>query len=434
MTDLAASAGGFGEPEAVILPQGRIATLDIVRGVAVLGILAMNIVAFAMPGAAYMNPAAYGTESAADLGSWIFSFILIDGKMRGLFSFLFGASMLLVIDRAEAAGASPARVHYSRMFWLLAFGLIHYFFIWYGDILSLYAPIGMLAYAFRHMSPVKLIVLGCCLLFAQFVLTGFFAFAIDMQQSLALAPHADPEAIAAWAEMQKGFGLYTPPQLQHVLDLYRGGYGPIVRHQLGEWQGPLNSLWQSGWETLAYMLFGMAALRSGFLTGAWERRRYLNVIALGFGIGIPLYAALAWWLIHEHFSVFAIVAGWLTATVPIRPFMILAIAACVILLTGGGGWLTQRLAAAGRAAFTNYLGTSILMAVLFYGYGFGLFGHLTRVQLWLPVTGAWMLMLLWSKPWLDRFTYGPFEWLWRSLARGRLQPMRRRAAPRLRTH
>lgn len=427
MTDLTASAGSFGEPEASVLPPGRITTLDIVRGVAVMGILAMNIVAFAMPGAAYVNPAAYGTESAADLGSWIFSFILIDGKMRGLFSFLFGASMLLVIDRAEAAGASPAWVHYSRMFWLLVFGLIHFFFIWYGDILALYAPMGMLAFFFRRMGVVKLIILGLCLLVAQFALTAFFAFGINMTETLAHAPNASPEAVRAWADMQQGIGLYTPQQLHEVLGLYRGSWAQIAQHQLTEeWMAPVNGLWQFGWETLAYMLFGMAALKSGFLTGDWERRRYLKVIAIGFGVGIPLYALLAWWLVHQHFAIFWLVAGWLTATVPIRPFMILAIAASVILLTRNNGWLTQRIAAAGRAAFTNYLGTSLLMTTLFYGYGAGLFGNLTRIQLWLPVIGAWLIMLLWSKPWLDRFNYGPFEWLWRSLARMRLQPMRKR--------
>src|SRR6218665_278676 len=136
MTDLAADGGLYREA-ATPLPPGRIVTLDIVRGVAVMGILAMNIVAFSMPEAAYVNPAAYGTESIADLGSWLFSFILIDGKMRGLFSFLFGASMLLVIDRAEARGANAAWAHYSRMLWLLIFGLIHYFFIWFGYILAL---------------------------------------------------------------------------------------------------------------------------------------------------------------------------------------------------------------------------------------------------------------------------------------------------------
>ena len=105
--------------------------------------------------------------------------------------------------------------------------------------------------------------------------------------------------------------------------------------------------------------------------------------------------------------------------------MIAAVAATVILLTRRDSWLVGRISAAGRAAFTNYLGTSILMTSLFYGWGFGLFGSLGRAELWLVVIAMWVVMLAWSKPWLDRFHYGPFEWLWRSLARGELQPMRK---------
>jgi uncharacterized protein len=107
-----------------------------------MGILAMNVVAFAMPFNAYLNPAAFGMEGSADYWSWAFSFILIDGKMRGLFSFLFGASLLLVIERAETKGESAASIHYRRMVWLLLFGLLHYYLIWFGDILAGYAMIG----------------------------------------------------------------------------------------------------------------------------------------------------------------------------------------------------------------------------------------------------------------------------------------------------
>ena len=115
------------------------------------------------------------------------------------------------------------------------------------------------------------------------------------------------------------------------------------------------------------------------------------------------------------------------APVLTRPPMIVAIAALVILLTRRRGALVERIAAAGRAAFSNYLGTSLLMTGLFYGWGLGLFGQVHRIQLWIPVIATWVLILLWSKPWLDHFHYGPFEWLWRSLARRSLQPMRKRA-------
>src|SRR5688572_14552376 len=151
-------------------PPPRIATLDIVRGVAVMGILAMNIVGFGMPPEAYLNPLAYGVDSDADLASWAFSFVLIDGKMRGLFSFLFGASLLLVIQKAAAKGESPAGVHFSRTLWLLLFGYLHFYFIWYGDILTGYATIGMLAWFFRNKEPRKLVFWGGLFVFIQFAL------------------------------------------------------------------------------------------------------------------------------------------------------------------------------------------------------------------------------------------------------------------------
>ena len=130
----------------------RILTLDIVRGIAVMGILTMNIAAFALPYPAYANPAAYGGDNGVDFLSWGFNYILFDGKMRGLFSILFGASTLLVIERAAASGRDVARTHYARMVVLLGFGLLHFYFIWWGDILVLYALCGMLLYFFRDRS------------------------------------------------------------------------------------------------------------------------------------------------------------------------------------------------------------------------------------------------------------------------------------------
>jgi uncharacterized protein len=105
-------------------------------------------------------------------------------------------------------------------------------------------------------------------------------------------------------------------------------------------------------------------------------------------------------------------------------------AALIMLLirTAASDAMRARLAATGRMAFTNYLATSIVMTTIFYGYGFGLFGGVSRAALYLFCLGMWAAMLLWSKPWLDRFHYGPFEWLWRSLARWSPQPMRKAPA------
>ena len=407
----------------------RIATLDIVRGIAVMGILAMNIVAFSMPFQAYMNPTAYGLESQADLGSWIFSSIFIDGKMRGLFSFLFGASTLLVIQQARAAGESPAKVHYSRMFWLLVFGLIHFYFIWFGDILTAYALTGLLLFFFRNLSIRALMGWGLALLVVQCGLMTMGALQVNELAAAVAAPHPDPANIAAYQSFQEGFAPLHGQELARNMALFLGPWTGLVHQRLIE-QGlePFMSLKFYIAETLAYMLFGMAALRSGFFRGEWSVARYRKWAIIGFAIAIPAYAVIVWLLIRADFSVPMVFTLVLGAQTPFRPFMIVAIAATIILLTRKGGWLVDRIAAAGRAAFTNYLGTSLLMTTFFYGYGLGWYGHFSRIQLWLPVLAVWLIMLLWSKPWLDRYRYGPFEWLWRSLARARFQPMRKRGA------
>jgi uncharacterized protein len=415
---------------AVTEPLPRIAALDVVRGVAVMGILAMNIVAFAMPFQAYMNPAAFGTEGPADLASWLLSFIFIDGKMRGLFSFLFGASMLLVIEKAEAKGEDAARIHFRRMLWLLLFGLIHLYLIWFGDILTGYALIGMIAWFLHGLSNRAMVRLGIALLLVQLLVFVGLAFGASGLSAAAAAPGAAPETVEEWRSLEQDFGLLAGAPLAQKLAVYTGGYGGILADRVADnaWM-PIKGLFMFGWETLAYFLFGMAGLRTGFLRGDWSAAAYRRTMLIGFGIGIPAYAVLAWLLIRDDFSVPMVFAVAMAATVPFRPLMVAAIAALIIVLAARSrGALLGRIAAAGRAAFTNYLGTSLIMTTLFYGYGAGLFGRLSRAELWLVVLPMWALMLLWSKPWLDRFEYGPLEWLWRSLSRGAVQRMRRRAA------
>jgi len=410
---------------ATTVPE-RIATLDIVRGVAVMGILAMNIVAFAMPPAAYINPVAYGSEAAIDFAAYAFNFALIDGKMRGLFSFLFGASMLLIIQKAEAKGESPASVHFRRQLVLLLVGALHFYLIWYGDILFGYALIGMVAWFFRRKPARVLIAWGIVLVLVEFaMMAGMAASVAGLARAIA-EPGATAETLRSWNEMTAYVAIPSADELNRQLGLILGPWSGVVHYQLGEHRyDPLIFSLMFGPETLAYMLFGMAALKSGYLTGQWSDRQYQRAATIGFTIAIPCYLLLVWLIFRSGFSVPALFAFSMAATVLIRPVMVVAVAALIILLAQDGGWLTERVAAAGRAAFTNYLGTSILMTGLFYGWGLGLFGELTRSQLWLVVIAMWVLMLAWSKPWLDRFQYGPFEWLWRSLARWEIQPMRK---------
>ena len=178
-------------------------------------------------------------------------------------------------------------------------------------------------------------------------------------------------------------------------------------------------------ETLSLMLLGMWGYKSGFLTGQWERQRYRRVATAGLGIGLAVYAACAYFTYANGFRPPYHYAAYGGFSPLFRPVMAIGYAALIMLLVAPGGWLTTRLAAVGRTAFTNYLGCTIIGTFVFFGFAGDLYAQLSRSQAWLLVPPVWLLMLAWSKPWLDRFQYGPFEWLWRSLARMKLQPMRK---------
>src|SRR5688572_22399982 len=130
----------------------RILSLDVIRGIAVMGIFSVNVIGMAMIEYAYFYPPAFGFESLGDQIVWAANFLVIDGRFRTLFSILFGASMVLVIERAVVAGKAGWRIHYPRMAVLLLFGLAHYYLLWWGDILANYALVGMIAYVFWRLS------------------------------------------------------------------------------------------------------------------------------------------------------------------------------------------------------------------------------------------------------------------------------------------
>jgi uncharacterized protein len=271
-----------------------------------------------------------------------------------------------------------------------------------------------------------LIVWATVLILLQFAIMASLAVSVKGMADAIGQPGATPDMIRQWNEMTAFARVPTAAELQEQLGLILGPWAGVAHSQLTKHAfDPLIFAMMFGPETLGYMLLGMAALKSGYLTGQWSDEQYRRAAIRGFSIAIPFYLLLLWLIFRSQFSVPALFAYSVAATVLVRPFMIAAVAATVILLTRKDGWLVGRISAAGRAAFTNYLGTSILMTGLFYGWGLGLFGSLSRAELWLVVIVMWVVMLAWSKPWLDRFHYGPFEWLWRSLSRGELQPMKK---------
>jgi uncharacterized protein len=405
----------------------RILTLDVIRGVAVMGIFSVNVVAFAMIEAAYFNPAAYGGHTGANLVLWAANMVIIDGKMRTLFSMLFGASMLLVIERAERSGRSGWWIHFRRMIVLLGFGLVHYYFIWFGDILTLYGLSGLIAFLFRRMSVEKLIALGASFMLANMILFALFLHGQHGADFAAHSPHATASEIHDWNE---GLGAMYPSAALIAKDkaLHLGSYANFVADSLTHWRSVVGSNLPFIMDTVGLMLLGMAGFRSGFMTGEWPDSSYRRIVVPAIAIGAVAGAVTVAYDISSHFYIVGMMAAFIVAETPFITIMGIGYASLIILLSRGNGPLTQRIAAAGRCAFTNYLGTSIIASLVFCGWGLGFYGSVSRWQAWLLAPLVWSIMLLWSKPWLDRFNYGPFEWAWRSLSRGRLQPMRRRVS------
>ena len=385
-----------------------------------MGILFANIPAFAFPTPGYFSPLGWGGTTPADIAVWLMNFVFVEGRMRGLFSFLFGASMLLVIDRARESGQSAAKVHFSRMAVLFLFGMAHMYLIWWGDILAHYALVGSIAFLFTRMQASQLMAAGLTTLALAMIWAGG-----GMVALIESAPRNTPDAVATWNEFARTFGVPPHAWLTEEVRAMQGSWTNQVAYRWDHGSGPLAFLKTVGAETLAAMLFGMWAYCSGFITGAWDRTLYRRTAIVCLGVSWTAYLLLGLNTIAQGFDQRWVYFASILASAPFRILGTIGYAALVILMVRPGGWLTERMAAVGRAAFTNYLGTSVLVIAIFYGWGLGQFAKWERASIYVIPPLVWLLMLLWSKPWLDRFRYGPLEWLWRSLARLELQPMRK---------
>ena len=330
----------------------RLVTLDALRGFAVMGILAMNIVAFAMPEMAYVSPKAYGGETGSDIAAWALGFLLFDGKMRGLFSILFGASMLLITDRAEASGQDPGAVHYRRMAWLAVFGLCHYFFIWWGDILFLYAAVGCIAFRFRAWEPRRLIKWALGIFTLGVVLTSLF-FGAQLMIGNAADNPASPMAEAG-LEVRSEYAKIDG-EVTEEFALYRGPYLPILNSRLDTAINPFVGVLMTIWETLPLMMLGMALFRNGFLTGAWAAADYWRTALRWLPPGILLTLLVGWLQWSAGFDYLVAVNAFMAWAGPGRLMMMIAYAALLVLLirrASASAWIA-RVAATGRAAFSN---------------------------------------------------------------------------------
>ncbi|BDX00094.1 DUF418 domain-containing protein [Maricaulis maris] len=390
----------------------RLVSIDALRGIAVLGILMMNIQGFAMSPMAYDNPTMQMDLTGANLDVWAFAHTFFALKFITIFSTLFGAGIILMAGQGDDVGK-----HYPRMLWLLAIGAVHAYFLWWGDILVTYALVGMLAVKARRMSVTKLIIWGLVLI----AVSGLLMVGGGYLGTL----FATPEAAAQEAEMMTGW-------IDGMTAAYQAGYVDRLPWNMGfALIGQIAGLIGFGPRTLGLMFIGMALFKSGFLSASWSLGRYAVLAAVSLAVGYYLSHASTTSMIAGEFGPQGMADGNAYAYVG---SLILAFgyASTVMLVAKIGVFslIVKLFAATGRMAFTNYLTQSLIMTFIFVGTpGLGLFGTVERVDQLKLVLIVWAVQLIWSPIWLALFRFGPLEWVWRSLTYGKAQPLLKGKAP-----
>lgn len=401
------------EPEALTnaAPSGRVLAVDALRGFALLGILMVNLIFFSGP-----VEQTFGRPITDVASPWTYGLVLTfaQGKFYGLFALLFGLGFAVQMDRFAARGEHPGRRFRRRLLVLLGFGLLHGTLLWMGDILAMYAVIGLLLPAFARRKPSTLIIWAASLLALLALLCA--AMAGFMALGSAFAPQEVARSFAAQEQA-------TSAKIAQSLAAYGSGpYGDLFRLRLRELLGNYGMTLSIAPHILAMFLLGLWAWRKGIVQDLEAHRPLLKRFAIGgLALGLPgnlLYAQLMGQGFTAAGAPKAILGFGIYALA--SPVLTVGYAAGIALFVLGpgarlGGWL----AAAGRMSLTNYLTQSLVMTTIFYFYGLGLFGRLALP--WALGLGAllWLGQVLLSRAWLNRHAQGPLEALWRRLAFGR---------------
>jgi len=418
----------------------RIQAIDAVRGFALLGILLMNIVAWAMHFAAYDDPTVAGGATGANLWMWTISHVLVEGKMRALFSMVFGAGIILFTSRLEArgAGVTAADLYYRRTLWLMAFGMVHVYLLWVGEILYPYALCGLALFPFRTLRPRSLLLIAAALMILMSGVSVWTVFdnratrdegleAIRLEKEGKVLDEDQKSAkqdYEEWLEMVRP----APEDIEKDREGFGGGFLEVMVYRAGfVWDfvhaNPYYSPWH--WDIWAMMLVGMALFKLGIIGGTRSNRFYLWLAVTAGAIGVGVNAFSAWNYIVTRWD--PVRRGYFSTTYDLgRLAVAVGYMSLIILMVRIDSlpWLTSRLAAVGRTAFSNYVLQSVICSTVFYGYGFGLYGRLQRYELMYVVVPIWVAQLIISPIWLRHFRFGPLEWCWRSLTYWKRQPFR----------
>ena len=425
------------EPSHPVSAKSRIQSIDTLRGVALLGILLMNIIAFANPFAAYLIPTTDSADSGLNLATFMTMDIFVEGSMRAIFSMLFGAGMLIFLKKPEAEPGIVKNLFYRRTLLLVVFGLFNaYVFLWVGDILYAYGMTGLVIYLFRDLPAKRLAQCsGAILLLLAIVHTiGYYGAsslgaAVDEINALPVgtALSAEQEEVLEGWDTFLEQQFISPELVEQQRQQLRSGYlsNFIALAPVNLFLQTIGFIGNAFWDALSMMLLGMAMFKWGLLDGSRSVKIYGSMTLLGLGVGLPLNTWETVTFVSSGFEL-----QWSAFNRPTydlgRLSLALGYIGLVVLVCKLGLFkpLQSTLAKVGQMALTNYLSHSLICNFIFMGWGLGLAGELQRVEIYYVVFGIWGFQLIFSPLWLRYFRFGPAEWLWRSLTYGQRQPLR----------
>jgi uncharacterized protein len=418
--------------------KDRIVSIDTLRGVALLGILIMNIIGFGLVNYAYGNPIPEGALAGANFWAYVGANLFFEGALRAIFAMLFGAGVILFTARGDspAAATSLADLYYKRTILLILFGLGDAFLLlWPWDILYIYGVVGLFLFPLRNVRASRLLIAALVMLVLSAATEGLRwldlkemqAEAADAQAALDDDLELDAEqqdAIDAWQEELEWIRP-TQEAIEKELTMRRSGYFAVLVGQAPDVIEAQTVSVRSFyfWDALITMMLGMSLYKYCVFDASRSRRFYTVMTLLGFAVGLPVNAWELYRFVASDYDIFATI-------IPTYDLGRLGCAfgyvGLVMLFCKSGMWiwLKASLAAVGRMALTNYLAHSVICGLFFTGAGFGLVGELQRYQLYYVVAGIWLIQLIVSPLWLRYYRFGPVEWLWRSLTYGARQPMR----------
>jgi uncharacterized protein len=372
--------------------SSRITNLDFIRGFALLGILVLNVIAFGLPLTATTNPSTYGIENILDWVVLVVSSVFFEYKMMGLFSMLFGVGIMIFLENAEKKTSKPKTLAIWRNFLLLCFGLLHYS-IWIGDVLAPYAICAFLLIIFPDVKkPILILSVIIFLIIAFIVITNYFSSLYDTNGNLI-------------------------SQEEWVLLASEGGelsYGSIWFPDSKAPGNIIGMWWFIGafFRAITLMLFGIFLYKLKIIQGNKGISFYKKISIYGFSIGLPLSIYSIYLLVSSGYDPSVLFISNIFNTLSVIPMVLGYIGVLTILNLKLRDSITERLRACGRLAFSNYIVQTIFGVFILGAFGLDTF---SRAQLMIFVFIVWLIQIAWSKPILDRFNYGPLEWLWRKL-------------------